>query len=114
MGSYKHSNGHRVMRGSNGQFRKTTLSDMGIHDGNTEGIVFICNVCEKEFIPVLLSGKCCGVDNKREKEIVVTEGERVIMDKIKELKGSRFINRQILNQIIDLERELSAEKRKTN
>ena len=106
MGSYKHSNGHRVHRDSSGRFRKSTLADIGITDGNTEGIVFICNVCEREFIPIVLSGRCCGVDNKRPKPIIVTQEEQELMDKITALKRRPFINRQILNEITALERDL--------
>lgn len=106
MGSYKHRNGHLVQRSGNGRFRKTTPEDLGIMDANKEGVVFICNVCEREFVPLVLSGKCCGVDNKRRKVIVVTPEEQEIMDKITALKQRPFINRQILNEINDLERQL--------
>lgn len=105
--TYKHSNGHLVQRDGSGRFRKTTLKDMGIDNANTQGIVFICNVCEREFIPILMSGTCCGVDNKRPKPVIVTPAEQEIMDKISALKGRPFINRQILNEINELEVQLS-------
>lgn len=112
MGTYRHSSGRIQHRAGNGRFRKSTLADMGINDGNTEGLVFICNVCEQEFVPVLLSGKCCGVDNKRPKPIIVTPEEQVIVDKIEALKNRPFINRQILNEITALERDLYWERQK--
>jgi hypothetical protein len=76
-------------------------------DTNKEGIVFICNVCEREFIPLVLSGKCCDVDDKRRKVIQVTPAEQEIIDQITALKSREFINRQILNQIQELEVQLS-------
>jgi hypothetical protein len=106
MGAYKHGNGRLVQRSGNGRFRKTTPEDLGIMDANKEGIVFICNVCEREFVPLVLSGKCCGVDDKRRKVIVVTPEEQAIMDKINALRQRPFINRQILNEINELEVQL--------
>lgn len=112
MKSYKHGNGRLVQRSGNGRFRKTTPEDLGIYDANKEGIVFICNVCEREFVPLVLSGKCCGVDNKRRKEVIITPEEQEIMDKISALRKRPFINRQILNEINELEVQLSRVRRK--
>lgn len=113
MGSYKHSNGRRVFRAGNGRFRKTTLADMGIDDANTQLITFICNVCEREFVPLVLSGKCCGVDNKRVKPAdPIPPEQQAVLDQIAELRGRPFISRQILEQIQALERQLSNLKRK--
>jgi hypothetical protein len=106
MSAYKHGNGRIQHRSGNGRFRKNTLEDIGIMDANKDGITFICNVCGREFVPIVLSGKCCGVDNKRPKEIVVTPAEKEILDKIDALKKRPFINRQILNDITALERDL--------
>jgi hypothetical protein len=106
MKSYKHRNGHRVFRSGNGRFRKTTLADMGINDANTDGTIYICNVCEHEFVPILHSGKCCGVDNKRKKIIELTPDKQRIQDKIMAIMGKPFINRQDLEEIKKLEREI--------
>lgn len=107
MKSYKHRNGHVVFRSGNGRFRKTTMEDIGINNANKEGKVFICNVCEREFVPVVLSGKCCGVDNKREKEIIVTTEEREIMNQIDQLRKQPFISRKNLEEIAALDIQLT-------
>ena len=107
MATYKHGNGRLQHRGGGGRFRKTTPEDLGIYDANKDGIVFICNVCEREFVPLVLSGKCCGVDNKRRKPVIVTPEEQEIMDKISALRKRPFINRQILNEITELEVQLT-------
>lgn len=94
------------MRGANGRFRKTTLKDFGIDDANTNGTVYICNVCGKEFIPIVHSGKCCGFDNKRVKEIVLTADQQAIVDQIKTIRQKPFINRFDLENIQKFEIEL--------
>lgn len=108
---YKHGNGRVQHRGGNGRFRKTRPEDVGIFDANKEGIVFICNVCGREFVPLVMSGKCCGVDDKRRKEITITPEAAEILDKIAELRGRAFINRQILAEIETLTRQLNSIKR---
>lgn len=82
------------------------MADMGIDNANTESIVFICNVCGREFVPILLSGKCCGVDNKTKKEIIIPADEQKVIDAITALRSRQFISRQTLQQIEDLDREL--------
>jgi hypothetical protein len=106
MKSYKHSNGHRVFRSGNGRFRKTTLADMGVNDANTNGTVYICNVCDREFVPIVHSGKCCGVDDKRKKIIELPPDQQEIQDKITAIRKKPFINRQDLEEIQKLERQL--------
>lgn len=108
--SYKTGGGLIRHRTGGGRFRRTTLKDIGINDGNTECQVYICNVCEKEFIPLVHSGKCCGVDNKRKKEVIYTEEQQKIINQINDLRKKPFINRQILEQIQQLERQLTALK----
>lgn len=66
--NYKHSNGQIAFRSGNGTFRKPSLEDFGVTDENKDADTYICNVCGREFTPILLSGKCCGVDNKRPKD----------------------------------------------
>lgn len=83
---------------------------MGIYNANEKGTVFICNVCEREFVPLLLSGVCCGVDNKREKVIVYTEEQQAILDKIKAIRNKPFINRHDVEETANLEREFMALK----
>jgi len=106
MAYYKRSNGSIQMRGTGGRFRKGTLADIGIYNANTTGTVYICNVCEQEFTPLVHSGICCGVDNKRVKEIIVSPEKQVIIDKIKAISGKPFINRKDLEEINRLEWEL--------
>lgn len=105
MGHYKRGNGHIQMRRGNGQFRRATLEDMGVYNGNKDCTVYICNVCEREFIPLLHSGKCCGVDNKRVKEIILTEAQLEIQSKIEAIRKKPFINRLDLQQIEQLQCE---------
>ena len=106
MSYYKRSNGLIQMRGSGGKFRKTTLQDLGIHNGNTNGTVYICNVCEKEFIPIVHSGTCCGVDNKRVKKVELSKEETSIHEKINAIKSKPFIIRQDILEIESLNRQL--------
>lgn len=101
--SYKHGNGRIAHRSGNGRFRKTTMEDMGINDANKEGIVFVCNVCGREFVPVILSGKCCGVEDKRRKVIEVTPEQQGVINKIEALKKQPFVNRKTLQEIQELE-----------
>lgn len=103
--SFKRSSGLIQRRTAGGRFRKTTLADIGINNANSELQVYICNVCEKEFVPIVHSGTCCGVDNKRKKVIELTPEKQAIRDKINELRSKPFINKQILEQIQQLERE---------
>ena len=99
---YKRTNGLLQMRGSSGKFRKATLKDFGIQNGNTEGTVYICNVCEREFTPIVHSGVCCGVDNKRIKVIVLSEEQAEIQKKINDIKNKEFISRQDIIEIESL------------
>lgn len=66
---YKHGNGRLVHRGPGGRFRKSKWEDHGVSSAavNINAVTYICNVCEREFTPILISGVCCGVDNKRVK-----------------------------------------------
>lgn len=105
MAHYKRSNGLIQMRGSGGKFRKSTLEDFGIYDANKNLAVYICNVCEREFVPVLHSGKCCGVDNKRLKEVVLTDKQKEIQTKINAIRSKHFINRVDLDEITKLEKD---------
>lgn len=99
------------MRSGNGRFRKTTLKDLGINDGNGNGTVYICNICEREFIPIVHSGQCCGVDNKRLKKIILTPEQQAITDQINAINKKPFINRLDLQQIQKLELELNKLKK---
>ena len=111
--AYRHGNGAIQFRTGGGQFRQATLRDMGITDENKNADSFICNICGREFIPILLSGICCGVDNKRLKpKPPVSEEEQEILDRIEVLKKSPFISNQILNDISKLETELRSLRRK--
>jgi len=107
MKSYKSASGYIRMRGSGGKFRQSTLEDIGVYNGNTECTVYICNVCDREFIPLVHSGICCGVDNKRLKKIEYTDEQKIKMYAIKAIKQKPFINRNDLYEIEKLEREIN-------
>lgn len=100
------------MRSGSGQFRRTTMQDMGINNANTEGLVFICNVCEREFTPILLSGTCCGVDNKRPKEVVRSPEEQTILEDIQKIRTKEFICRKDLDAIAELQQQLYSLRKK--
>lgn len=107
MKSYKRSNGLITMRDGGGRFRKTTLKDVGVYDGNDNGIVYVCNVCGREFVPIVHSGKCCDVDNKHIKEIILTTEQQEVTDKIKAISAKPFISRQDLEVIQSLQYQLN-------
>jgi hypothetical protein len=107
MKAYKRACGLITHRGSGGKFRKSTLKDIGVYDGNDEGHVYICNVCGAEFVPIVHSGQYCGVDDKRIKEKVYTPEQSEILYKIKAIESKPFINRKDLSDINELKVELS-------
>lgn len=109
--SYKRSNGQIQMRGSGGKFRRTTFEDMGIYNGNKKLTTFICNICEREFIPVVLSGKCsCGSSDKREKIIMISPAQQAIQVEMEAINRKPFINRQDLEKYEALAREFRLSK----
>jgi hypothetical protein len=107
---YKNTNGQIQHRSSGGKFRKSTLEDIGIYNGNKEGVIYICNVCNREFVPIVHSGVCCGVNDKRVKGFVFTDAQKELMDKIKAIKQKPFLNRFDLEEIQRFEREFSSLK----
>lgn len=104
--SYKRGSGLITHRTGSGQFRKTTLADIGIHNANN-GQVYICNVCNEEFVPVVTTGQCCGVDNKRLKIKIYTPEQQALIDKINEIRKRDFISRKDYEQMKALEVDLS-------
>lgn len=106
--SYKRGCGLIQHRGYGGKFRKGTLEDIGIYNANKELVTYICNICDGEWIPIVHSGICfkCGVDDKRVKEIALSEAQQVITDKIKSIRQKSFINRFDIEEIQKLEFEL--------
>lgn len=105
MGYYKHASGRVQMRASNGRFRKNKLSDF-VNNANEQLTVYICNICQREFVPLTHSGICCGVDDKTPKVIVLTKEQQEIVDKIDSIKKKQFINRKDLSDIQELEYQL--------
>lgn len=103
--SYKRGSGLITHRTGSGQFRKTTLADIGIHNPN-DGQVYICNMCNEEFTPLVTTGQCCGVDNKRLKVKIHTPEQQAIIDKINAIRKRAFINRKDIEEIQALEVEL--------
>lgn len=106
MGHYKNPNGGIIMRSGNGKFRKSTLEDFGIHDGNKNCDTYICNICGDEFIPLTKSYICCGKNDIRIKEKVYTPEQQEIIDRIAAISNKPFINRKDLNDIEQLKRDL--------
>ena len=73
---YKHANKCIQMRGSNGRFRHTTLADFGFEEAKRPRI---CNQCDREFRPVVVTGICpgCGAEDSSPKPPTDEERDRL-------------------------------------
>ncbi len=111
--AYKTHNKTIIQRSANGRFRQTLLSEL-VEGVNEKQQVFICNVCGREFMPVMLEGICCGVNNKRPKpERIPSPEEQALLVRIQVIRDKPFINLQDLHDIQKLEMELYWAKRRS-
>ena len=117
MKHYKAPNKRIIHRNSQGRFRKTTLTDIGIPQQSICDCEQICLDCGHRFSPVIKQPcRKCGSENVVDisETIEITEEIRPLVEEYKEIACVAFIDPFHMNRIEELNRILSLHFKTSN